>query len=389
MRQSKWAGVVLGLAALLTGCKGFWDPVSNSGGGGTASGVFYVLNQASKQVAGFSITASSSTPTAVTGSPWSPGATPLAMAIAPSGTFLYVSTTSGIYLYDVGSGGALTLANNNQVISQDPATSMVVDPTGQWLVEVIAGSGNLNAVPLSTSDGTFNSTLSEKTVALPVTTAQQVAISPANLSSPYVFVAMGSGGTAVSPFTAGNTNPFGNISTIKVLNTSGGANTVGVDPTNRLLYVGETVAVSGSSNSGQTGGLRVFTIGSTSIDEISGSPYPTAGTGPSAILPTASYVYVANKAVSGSSSGNITGFSITTSGTTYSLTTVNTVASGVSTVGLAEDSSSTYLLAASSGGSPDLYTYTFDATTPGKLVAGTKTATGTDPVQAIAVVAVP
>jgi hypothetical protein len=73
----------------------------------------------------------------------------------------------------------------------------------------------------------------------------------------------------------------------------------------------------------------------------------------------------------------------------YSLTTVSTVSAGITTVGLAEDSSSTYVLAVNSGGSDDLDVYTFDQTTSGKLDLATQIATGTDPVKATAVVAVP
>jgi hypothetical protein len=198
---------------------------------------------------------------------------------------------------------------------------------------------------------------------------------------------MGTGGTAVIPFTVTNTNPFGSVSVIKPKNTTtGGATAVAVDVSRPLLYVGETVAVSGSN----PGGLRVFTIGTnSSMTELSGSPYTSGGIGPAAILPTTNYIYVANKTVSGSSTGNIAGFAITTTGTVYSLTSVSTVSAGVSTVGLAEDSTGTYILAVNSSGSPDLNVYTFDSTTAGKLDSYTTASTGSDPTQPVAVAAVP
>jgi hypothetical protein len=98
-------------------------------------------------------------------------------------------------------------------------------------------------------------------------------------------------------------------------------------------------------------------------------------------------VYVANQSVANSTTGNITGYSVTSSNSTYTLALVNTVAAGIRTVGLAEDNTSTYVMAVNSGGSPDLNTYTFDTT--GKLTAAATAATGTDPVQAIAIVAAP
>lgn len=388
MRTGKWAWALLAVVSLLTGCSGFWDaPASSDSGTNPASGVFYVLNQKTNQIAGFSFTAGASSPTAVSGSPWALGSTPFALAIAPGGNFLYVSTLTGIYLYTVGTGGALTIGNSGQPISSDAATAMQVDPSGSWLIEAISGVSQLYAIPLDASTGLYTGSGTQFTT-LPSSTVQQIAVSPSGATSPYVFVAMGTGGTAVIPFTSGNTKPFGVVAKVSVKNSLGGDNAVAVAPDNSLLYVGETAAVSST----QSGGLRVFTIGSSGVTEISGSPYSTGGTGPSSILPTTSYVYVANSAVSGSKTGNISGFSVTTSGTTtitYSLTAINTVSAGTQTESLAEDSTDAYLLAVNYGGSPDLSTFTFDSTTAGQLDAGPTAATGTDPVGAWAIAAAP
>lgn len=388
MRTGRWAWALLAAVSLLTGCSGFWDaPASSDSGTNPASGIFYVLNRTTNQIAGFSFTAGASSPTAVSGSPWALGSEPFALAIAPSGEFLYVSTVNGIYLYTVGTGGTLTIGNSGTPISSDPAYTMQVDPSGSWLIEAVSGTGQLNAIPLDANTGLYTGSGTQYTT-LPSTTVNQIAVSPSGSSYPYVFVAMGTGGTAVIPFTSGNAKPFGTVSKVSVKNSEGGDNAVAVDPQNRLLYVGETAAVSGT----QSGGLRVFTIGTSGVTEISGSPYSTGGTGPSFILPSTSYVYVANSAVSGSKTGNISGFSITTSGTTtitYSLTAINTVSTGTQTESLAEDSTDAYLLAVNYGGSPDLSTFTFDATTAGQLDAGPTAATGTDPVGAWAIVAAP
>ena len=376
-------------AALVSGCKGFWDVPSGSGGGtGTASGVFYVLNQKTSQIAGYSFAKASTTLTAVTNSPTSLGASlPFTMAISPNGGFLYVSTASGIYVYSVGTDGSLTILNSSGVISADPAFTMEVDPSGSWLVEIVSGAAAVNAIPLDGTTGLLLSGSTEQSVALPsgATAVQKLTLTRSAAANPYVFVAMGSSGLAVIPFTAANTDPFGTVGTISPKNTTGGDTTVAVDVSRPLLYVGETVAVTGSN----PGGLRVFNIGvnATPLTEVSGSPYATAGIGPSAILPTTNYVYVANKSVSGSTPGNITGFAITTTGSVYSLTSVSTVAAGTSTIGLAEESTGTYVLAVNASGSPDLNAYTFDTTTAGKLDLYASSATGTDPVQAVAIVA--
>src|SRR5947209_20700 len=150
MKIRQWARLFLALAPFMAGCKGFWDVPSGSGGGGgtgTASGKFYVLNQKTAEVAGFSFAAASTKLTAVTNSPYALGAAPFSLAISPTGGFLYVSTAGGIFLYSVNaSTGALTLQNNSQAISGDTPFSMVVDPSGGWLVEAISGLTTLNAI---------------------------------------------------------------------------------------------------------------------------------------------------------------------------------------------------------------------------------------------------
>jgi 6-phosphogluconolactonase (cycloisomerase 2 family) len=288
-------------------------------------------------------------------------------------------------MYTIASAGTLTLGNSNGVISSDQALTMRVDATNTWLVEAVSGSANLYAIPLSASTGLPTSSTEQHT-ALSATTVQQLAISPDNK---YVFVAEGTGGTVVVPFTSGNANPLGTAGNIPVKNTGGAALSVAVDPKNRLFYIGETVATS-SSNSG---GVRAFTYASLpTVDELSGSPYASKGLAPYFILPlsTGDYIYVANRQTSSSSSGVIAGFSFTSANSTYSLTALSSTATaGTNPVGLAQDSTGNFILAVSVGGGPDLEAYIFDTTTAGQLDATITSTTGTDPVQASAVVAVP
>jgi 6-phosphogluconolactonase (cycloisomerase 2 family) len=352
---------------------------------GGAGGNFYVLNQTTNQIAALSI---SSGQLNSIGAVLLPAPLPLAIAVAPNGQFLYVSTANGIYLYAIGSGGALTLGNGGVAIAQDQASAMQVDSTNSWLVEAVSGTTQLyaiNVISTGANAGTLVSANETKQpFTLPAATPTQLAISPGDSSSCgdcYVFVAMGAGGTEIINFNPSSANPFGASNTIGLANSGGGANTVAVDPRNRLLYVGESDAHSGT----QTGGLRVFTIASTGVTPISGFPYATGGTGPISILPTAdgNYVYVANQSVSGSSTDNIEGFSVTAS----SLTLVGTTAAGpTGRIGLAEDSTGSYLLAVDFAGNPDLEAYTMSS---GTLTSVLSVATGTDPVGAFAIAAAP
>jgi hypothetical protein len=73
--------------------------------------------------------------------------------------------------------------------------------------------------------------------------------------------------------------------------------------------------------------------------------------------------------------------------TTSSLTSIGTVAAGpTGQIGLAEDSTDSYVLAVDFSGDPDLEAYTMSA---GVLTSVLTGATGTDPVGAIAIAAVP
>jgi 6-phosphogluconolactonase (cycloisomerase 2 family) len=378
------APVLVGFSVcFLAGCGDFWQAPSGTTTtttSGLSSGVFYVLNQGTAQIAGYSIVSGTLTP--VTGSPYTlPGsAEPLAIAIAPNGAFLYVSTAlDGIYLYTIGSGGALTLGNSSAAISSDLASTMQVDSTNSWLVEAGPNQSELFAVAISPSTGLATSKI-EQPVALPAATVHQLAISPDNT---HIFVALGSSGTEEVILVAGSSTPFSSSVNIPVANSAGAAVSVAVDPENRLFYVGETAATSGTNS----GGLRAFNYNT--LVEVTGSPYSTAGLAPYAIQPEAkgNYVYVANRTVSSSSTGNIAGFSFTSTGAVYSLTALTTtVSTGATPVGLAEDSLDNYLLVVDSGGSPDLEAYTMSS---GALTSAVTSATGTDPVQAGAITAAP
>lgn len=388
----KIGAVLLAAAAFVAGCSGFWTLPPSTSTNSTASGVFYVLNQTTDQIVAYSISSSAALTKIGALTPPSPG--PTAIAVAPNGKFLYVSTTGGIYLYTIASNGALTLGNSGSYISPDQAQTMQVDATNQWLVDAVSGSNQLSAIAINSSTGALaatNEKEQEFPVGLPATTPTQLAISPNDSSSCtdcYVFVGMGSGGTEVIRFNPNDSNPFGSAGHIDLVSSGGGANAVAVDSSNRLLYVAETAALPSAP---QTGGLRVFTIASNEVTELSGgvSPYAIGGAGPSAILPSSNgdYVFVANRSISGSTSANITSFSVSSTSSSTSLTLVGTVtAEPGGQLGLAEDSTGTYVLAVDFAGDPDLDAYTMSS---GALTSANTFMTGTDPVGAAAIASLP
>ncbi len=349
-----------------------------------ASGDFYILNAGTTpQILGESI--ASGALSALSGSPWTAESTPYAMALAPSGNYLYVSTIAGVYVYPINSG---VLGTAVQVSQDVAALAIQVDTSGTWLIEAIQATGGvtLAAVPLSSSSGGDNG--AEQTASYSVANAAvqngKMAISPDDKN---IFVALGSGGTVVVPFNAsasGGANPFASTGTVvNVPNSDSEALSVAVDPSGSLFYIGETNANS-AGNSGALFAYLYSSLGGASLTAASGSPISSGGLAPNAILPTTSgYVYVANGAGT-SSAGNISSFSVTSSGSSYTIASGSTIAAGTQPYGLAEDSTSSYLLAINSLGNPYFSWYTFDSTTPGKLDAQSTANTGSSPVAIVA-----
>jgi 6-phosphogluconolactonase (cycloisomerase 2 family) len=364
MKKANWAWAVLAAGAtLLTGCNNFWQAPASSNTITTttlSSGYFFVLDAATSEVISYNIVSGVLTKISAYPVP----AAPIAIAVAPNKNFLYVSTLNGIFVYSI-SSGVLSLGNNTLDISPDPATAMAIDSTDSWLIEASGSTGNLYAIPISPSTGLLASaTAQSQPVALTGATINQITIAPNNQ---FVFVAAGSNGTYAYSFTASsNGNPFASAAydAIPVKNSSAGASlSVAVDSSNRLLYVGEVDAVSSG------GGLRAFAIAASgTLTEISGSPFPSGGTGPYSILPksTNDTVYVANW--QGTSTGNITAFSISYTNSVYGLTQLaSTATTGIRPMSIAEDSEENFVLVESAGGSPYFSAYIFDTTTSSKL----------------------
>jgi 6-phosphogluconolactonase (cycloisomerase 2 family) len=352
----------------------------------SSSGGFYILNAAT--IAGFSIKAGVLTP--MSGSPTAlpTGVTPWAMAIDPTGSFLYVSTNVGIYLYTIGSGGSLTLYSPIPVIGDITAYAIQVDTSGQWLLDASnpVGVPMLYAYPINPTTGvlTLASGYNPPNVTLQSTgsvSPRGIAISPDNT---LVAVAVG---TATQTFTfaaghgnTGTTSPF--TGTVYTTPAKGTAVSVAFGPGTSFLYIGETGIFNSNSNSG---GLRIIPINSHVVGSDSSGPYQSGGTGPHSILAAPNgYVYVANWV--GSGTGNITAFLLNTSSGPSLSVQSNAVATGAEPYGLVEDSTDSYVLAVSNGGSPLFDAYTFDANTTGQLDLSFTGSTGSSP---IAIVAVP
>lgn len=378
VKLSCWGVGLFLLASSLGGCGKFFPPLdksssssSSSSSTSTSGDYLYVANAASslKNIAAFTL--SSSGLSVINSSGYSVASTPTSIAITPSNSFAYVgSGLGGIYLYSIGSTGALTASNDGEAIVSGVAPlALCVDSTGKWLLGVDALTGYAYVYAINSSTGALTA-VSGSTVQLNSTTVQGAVLSPDNN---YLYVALGSGGIETLSFndsTGALAQANGIVSPLSNLNSD---LSIAVSPNGEHLFVGET----------GTNGVRVFAISSGGvITEIKGSPFET-GLAPKAILvdSTGSYVYVANR-----TDGTISAFSLASDG---KLTAISgsPFAAGSSPVALAEDNTDKYIAVVDSGGSPDLKIYSFSSTTPGALVAFTTTATGTDPADAVAIAA--
>jgi 6-phosphogluconolactonase len=374
-RNASIASALLAAIILIetTGCTGFFVPTCQEnndcgGGNGTYSSYAYVANATTGTLTGFPVP--TATFTTLTGTTYALGTTPTALAATPNGAFLYVATLAGsIFLYTVGTNGALTLGNGGSPVVQALyPTWMTIDPSGNWLFVVSKSSPQLLIFQINTSTGVITQT-SQGTVVLSSGNPTQVYVTPNNS---FVYIGLGPGGTDGFAFDSSTGAVSGKIHLAPLNGASD--NTFAADNDSAYLFVGEAGT-----------GIRSLAIGSAGgLTEVTGSPFASQ-LGPQSIVvdPTNAYVYVANR-----TANVITGYTLGTGGSLTPLST-SPFSTGSTPNAMSLDSTGTYLFVVNSGGSPDMQVFSFDATTGGKLDSVTSVATGTDPTGAVALSVIP
>jgi DNA-binding beta-propeller fold protein YncE len=251
---------------------------------------------------------------------------------------------------------------------------MVIDSTSSWLLIAYRNSSVLDAVQLTPATGLPTGAVFSINSSPPETASPQLAISPANNQ---VFVALGATGTEALAFNpSGATAPLGPWPgagvKISLLTSDGGVADTGVavDPTSTYLYIAEQNSNSaGTAIAGTVRLIATANLGTDLDDE-------TTGVGPSAVLPDLSgaYAYVANGA-----DGTISGFSLDT--TTKKLVSLGSAfPTEQSPVAIVEDSSKSYIMDIGSLANPNLWQYSFDASSAGSLdVNSTKSTASVNP----------
>lgn len=360
----------LSMALGLTGCSGFFTAVNNTGTTTGSTTYAYITNVNSSGTGGTitEYTNTSGVLTAVSGSPVTLPALPTSIAVAPNNKFLFVATSLGVFVYTIGSGGALTEGNNGNVAYLNQAglivQSLAVDSTNSWLIVAYQNSAELDALPIDSTLGVPSGSVYSTTLSFAAATPKLV-ISPANSN---VFVALGTGGVNAFGFSASSTTstPWGTRVAIPL--TSGATNVadsaVAVDPTSTYLYVAEA----STATTPVAGSLRTFPIANLST---AAEKDVAVGIGPSAILadPTGSYVYVANE-----TDNTLSGFSA--SAGTLTQLPGSPFATAKLPLGIAEDSTESYVSVIGYGANPNLWLYKYDSTTAGTLDVQATASTG-------------
>lgn len=378
MGVSRSSAVLVGpVLLLLTGCGSFFNPSTTSTGTGSStgngtggSGAVYLANYGAQSVSAFSVASGKLANLNVSGTL---GDSPLSLAMNPAHSLLWVGTSLGyLFAYTIGSNGSLTLSKVGTAsyvfnVPDIPISSIAVDPTGKYLL-ALCNTGTATAPIVYVLAIGANGALTQlSTQGLDAGTAFQIAFTP---DGTRVYVALGTGGVDALTFNTGN----GALTKLSLrqmpLTNSSADQGLAVDPGGKYLLVTET----------GLNGVRVLDIAN-NLNAL-GAYASDLGARGVLVDHTGAYVYVTN-----STKGTISQFALSSTGTLTPLA-APTVPTGTSPYALAEDSSSTFVLAACSGGSPDLQMFSIG--TDGSLssvqvvTSGSGTATG-----AVAVVATP
>lgn len=372
------AAAVSALLPLLAGCSGFFVPVNGGGGGGSGGSTgnyVYVANAGRNSVSGFAIGAASTgagTLKQIANSPLPLGYQPAAMAVAPSNKFLYVAGPRGINVYAINANGSLSTPSAGSTVAIATVVSLAISPDGNWLIGLDGIQEILDVFEINTVTGGLAATQNAQYPVSQVNNGlwvpRMVRFSP---NGAMIFAALGTAGDAVFTFNT-TTGVAAWAQQSLTLNTATSDNALAVDNNSAYLYI---------ARSGVGSGVAVYSIASSGqLNPVKGSPFPAGTQTFSVALDKAgANVYAANRGDS-----TISGYSI---GAGAALTGLSgsPYTSGLQVTALGADSTGKYLLAAANGGSPDLTMYSFDATTPGKLVAAASIATDTSPANAVAI----
>jgi 6-phosphogluconolactonase (cycloisomerase 2 family) len=354
---------------LFTGCSGFFPPIHGGGGGGGGSTVnrVYVANRQARSIGGFVI--GTGTLAAVNNSPVATSYGPLAIAVTPNNSLLYVGANNGIFVYFINSDGSLTTPSTGSQPAGVFAASLAVSPDGQWLIALDGTTQQLDIFQINATTGGLSSVTAPATYSATsgVWQPSQVRVSP---DGTLIFAALGTAGDVVFTFNT-TTGVATSSQTLATGDVATGDYGLAISAKTTYLYI---------ARSGTNGGVAVYSIGAAgALNPVNGSPFAAGGgTFDVALDNTGTYAYATNR-----SDGTISGYTIvpgtTAAGLSLTPLSGSPYPSGSFVQSIGADSTGKYMLAAAFSGGPDLTMYSFDTTVAGKLNQATSVATGVDP----------
>jgi 6-phosphogluconolactonase len=319
------------------------------GCGSTSSKFLYAAIPAANQIVIFREDPNSGVLTQLAGSPVTAGQAVQALAIHPSGKYLYAANSGegDVSLYTISSAGALTEVTPRTTVGVSP-TLLAMDSAGAFLYVANSGSYSLSVFSISASTGALT----------PVAGSPfPMGVSPINMAlSPSGSVLYVTGGGSLG--TSGVIQAFSvaqGVPQIPVI--TGSPFSTGSNPYGLAIAPGGGFLYTGNNAPDNT--ISEFTINSDgSLTQLASSPFGTQYAGPVALQidKSGKYLYVANQG-----STNLAGYSIGTDGSLIVLSS-SPFGTAANPSTLAIDSAGKYLFVGNQKG-PVIQSFSLDSST--------------------------
>ena len=270
------------ICAAMLGCGGFWE--SDSSGSGTSKAILYVINNNGGDAGGvvpFSIK-SSGTLSKISNQ-IAAGSGPNSAAISSDNKYLYVGNADGgISAYAIASDGSLSALNGSPYATGVTPVSLAIESGDNYLYALDTTSSAISVYRISSSTGSLSAVQTVYFSSVATVSGPLCAVRAAPHKK-YLYVALGADGIWV--YKVGTSGTLTYVTWGKA--PGGGLSMdVTIEPNGNFAYVADGVSGVWAYSVDQSGGLTV----------LPSSPF-AAGTYPvaAAVDPSAKYVYVANQ----------------------------------------------------------------------------------------------
>ena len=298
---------LVAIAAMANSACGKFFPGSNtapssSGGGsnGGTSGFVFVANSGSQNISAFSINATTGVLTAVSGSPFSATAGPNLLTIDPQNRFLFAGLSSaGVEVFSISGSGVLTqVTSGGSAASGTTPLALAVTPNASLLYVLDKISSTVSAF----SVGSSGALTAAKGTALPTGSVPAANVPGQGLAiesmGTHLYAAIGSAGIF-----SGTINSDGSLTqtTTTVAPVGASLQQLVTTPSGSFLYALDP-----------SNGVAAYSVGSAGLSLLNGGKTFTAGTSLTGLAVDAASKIVL---VTSSSGNNVSSFTIKSDGT--------------------------------------------------------------------------